>query len=220
MIWREFAAGWRGAEGGHRLAPRACMNRSLFFTTCAAGLATLSLLAAAACSSSSTPAPDTTALNGTDGGGVGGTGTVTGAYGTDAIKPIVAAYWIGMPGDQGESGGGPFVYLFSTNVSCNDVSKASGWAPSLPAGTQALEMIIGVTTTGTAAMAGPHAGAGVSEVNYFSATSAESRATSGNVTLTKYTKDVAVDGTIDVMFPVGSVKGTFHATWCPGGHER
>jgi hypothetical protein len=172
-----------------------------------------------ACSSTAAPVGDSTALNG-DAGGVAGSGSVTGLYGTEAIKPIVSAYWIGQPGDQSESGGGPFVYLFSTSVSCDDLSKGDGWAPSLPAGTQALEMIIGVTATGTAAAAGPHAGAGVSEVNFFSPTSAESRATAGNVALTAYVKDVSVDGTIDVTFPAGNAKGTFHATWCPGGHER
>ena len=177
-------------------------------------------MVAVACSSTATPAPDTTALNGDAGAVVAGSGSLTGTYGTDAIKPIVAAYWVGQPGDQSESGGGPFVYLFSTSVTCNDISKASGWAPSLPAGTQALELIIGVTATGTAAAAGPHAGGGVSEVNFFGPTSAESRATSGNVTLTSYVKDVSVDGTADVTFPGGTAKGTFHAMWCPGGHER
>jgi hypothetical protein len=33
-------------------------------------------------------------------------------------------------------------------------------------------------------------------------------------------KDASVDGTIDVEFPTGSAKGSFHTTWCPGGHEH
>lgn len=180
----------------------------------------IAALCLAACSSTTTaPAPDATKLNG-DSGGLGGNANVTGNYGADAIKPVVAAYWVGMPGDPSESAGGPFLYLFSTPVSCNDISKASGWAPSLPAGTQAMEMIVGTTATGVAAPSAPHAGAKVSEVNYFSPTSPEARAVSGSVTLTSYVKDVAVDGTIDVMFPSGNAKGTFHATWCAGGHER
>ncbi|MDB5216876.1 MAG: hypothetical protein JWO86_4803 [Myxococcaceae bacterium] len=174
----------------------------------------------AACSSSTAAAGDSTAANGDAGTVVSGSGALTGTYGTEAVKPIVAAYWVGQPGDQSESGGGPFVYLFSTAVTCNDISKGSGWAPSLPAGTQALEMIIGVTATGTAANATAHAGAGISEVNFFTPTSAEARATAGNVTLTSYVKDVSVDGTVDATFPSGAAKGTFHATWCPGGHER
>jgi hypothetical protein len=88
-----------------------------------------------------------------------------------------------------------------TVLQSSDLSKGDGWAR-------------------TAAAAGPHAGAGVSEVNFFGPTSAESRATAGNVALTSYVKDVSVDGTIDVTFAAGNAKGTFHATWCPGGHER
>jgi hypothetical protein len=173
----------------------------------------------AACSSTTTAAPDATKLNG-DGGGLAGNASITGSYGTDALKPIVAAYWVGQPGDPAESGGGPFIYLFSTPVTCNDLSKAAGWAPSLPAGTQATELIVGTTAPGVAVMASPHAGPNVSEVNYFSPTSPEARATSGSVSLTSYVKDVAVDGTLDVVFPSGNAKGTFHATWCAGGHER
>jgi hypothetical protein len=172
---------------------------------------------AAACSSST--AASTPVSNG-DAGGVAGSGSLTGTYGTDAIKPIVAAYWIGKPGDPAESGGGPFIYLFSEPVTCDAISKGSGWAPSLPAAAQVLELIVGVTATGTAAAASPHAGPNVAEVNYFGQTSTEARATSGAVTLTAYVKDVSVDGTVDVTFPAGNAKGTFHATWCPGGNER
>ncbi|GAC1523133.1 MAG: hypothetical protein NVS3B10_23200 [Polyangiales bacterium] len=61
-------------------------------------------------------------------------------------------------------------------------------------------------------------------MSFFGPTSAESRAASGNVTLSSYVKVVSVDGAVDVTFPAGSAKGTFHATfhaiWCPGGHER
>lgn len=197
------------------------MSRSIFSAPRLVFVTAALIGAVVACgSSSNTPAGDSTAINGDAGAVVGGSAMLTGMYGADAIKPIVAAYWVGQPDDQSESGGGPFLYLFSTNVTCNDISKSSGWAPSLPAGTQALEMIVGVTATNVAAPAGPHAGANVSEVNFFGPTSAESRAASGTVTLTSYVKDGSVDGTLDVAFPAGSAKGTFHATWCPGGHER
>ena len=84
-----------------------------------------------------------------------------------------------------------------------------------------MEAIIGTTTAGAAVSASPHAGANVAEVNYFFGQStAESRATTGTVTLTSYTSGVAVDGVVDVVFPSGNAKGSFHATWCPGGHER
>ncbi len=178
------------------------------------------VLGAIGCSSTAAATPDTTALNG-DSGGFGGNGSLTGAFGTDPTKPVVAAYWIGMPGSPDESGGGPFVYLFSSPVTCDELSKASGWVAGVPAGTQVLEMIIGVTAAKASAPASAHAGANVAEVNYFfGQTTAEARAVSGGVTLTSYTKGVAVDGTVDVTFPMGTAKGTFHATWCPGGHER
>jgi hypothetical protein len=141
---------------------------------------------------------------------------ITGTYGTEPIKPIVAAFWIGMPGNPNESGGGPFIYLFSGPVSCADLSKGSGWLTTIPAGTQVLELIVGTTNVGAAG----HAAANVVEANYaFGGSATEARATAGNVTLTAYAKDVAVDGTVDLTFPSGQAKGTVHAVWCAAGHE-
>jgi hypothetical protein len=163
---------------------------------------------------------------GADSGGDAGadTGAATndlqGTYGTDPIKPIAAAYWIGMPGNPNESGGGPFIYLFSGPVTCADLSQGSGWLTTIPTGTQVLELIVGTTSIGTPVPAAAHAAPNAAEVNYASGGStAEARATSGNVTLTAYAKDVAVDGTVDVTFPSGQAKGTFHASWCATGHE-
>jgi hypothetical protein len=74
--------------------------------------------------------------------------------------------------------------------------------------------------TATAVSAAPHAAPKALEANYATSPSAnESRATSGTVTLTAYAKDAAFDGTVDLTFPMGNAKGTFHAIWCPGGHE-
>jgi hypothetical protein len=153
-------------------------------------------------------------------GGVGGSGSLAGMYGNAAIAPIVAAYWIGMPDNANETGGGPFVYLFSGPVACADISAASGWVTSIPAGTQVTELLIGTTTIGTAVPAAAHAAPGALEANYAAGGSTtETRATSGSATLTAYAKDSAVDGTLDVTFPMGSAKGTFHAVWCATGHE-
>ena len=153
-------------------------------------------------------------------GGVGGGGSLTGTYGSTPIAPIVAAYWIGTPDNASETGGGPFVYLFSGPVACSDISAASGWVTTIPTGTQVTELLIGTTTVGTAVPAAAHAAPGALEANYATGGStAETRATSGSVTLTAYTKDSAVDGTVDVTFPTGSAQGTFHAVWCPTGHE-
>ena len=187
------------------------------------GVALLSIVlvgaVASGCSSSATP-DDNTGLNGAL-GGVGGTAAVTGAYGTEPVKPVLSAYWIGIPDDSGEAGGGPFLYLFSAPVSCDQLSKADKWGDTIPAGTQVLEMIVGTTNTGVAAPAAPNAGANVSEVNYVHGGSPDdTRAKSGSVTLTTYMKGASIDGMVDVTFDTGTVKGTFHAVWCPGGHEH
>lgn len=178
-------------------------------------------LAASCSSSSSTPTPDdTTSLNG-NAGGIGGTAALTGEYGTEPITPVMSAIWIGIPGDATESAGGPFIYLFGGSVTCNQLSKADKWGDTVPAGTQVLEIIAGSTTAAVALPASPNAGANVSEVNFIHGGNADdTRATSGAVTLTSYVKGASVDGTIDVKFPTGSAKGSFHAMWCPGGHEH
>lgn len=190
--------------------------------TCTVRLASALLalgFGATACGSSGPPA-DTTSLNGPEGAVVGGTGSVTGMYGTEAIAPVMAAYWIGQPDDPTEAHGGPFVYLLSQAVTCNAISVA-GWLSNLDASTQALEMIVGTTTVGAAAESSANAGANISENNYlFGRVAPEIRATSGSVTLTAYTKDVAVDGTVSIQFPAGSAAGTFHAVYCPGGQEE
>ncbi len=148
----------------------------------------------------------------------GVTTNLTGMYGPDPIKPVINGYWIGAPANPNESGGGPFLYFFSGPVKCTDLSP-SGWLPKLPP-VQVLEMIVGTKTTGSAVPASAKAGPNVVEVNYATGgSSVESRATSGSVTLTSYTPGVAVEGTMDVTFPSGSAKGTFHADWCPTGNE-
>ena len=45
------------------------------------------------------------------------------------------------------------------------------------------------------------------------------RAVDGSVTLTDYTEDVSVAGTVDATFASGSVSGTFEAIWCASGRE-
>jgi hypothetical protein len=125
-----------------------------------------------------------------------------------------------MPGDPNESAGGPFLYFFSTPVTCNDLSAGSGWLATIPAGTQVLEMIIGTTQTGMSVPTARHASANVAEVNYATGGSkGEARAISGHATLTSYVMGDAIDGALDVTLPTGSATGTFHATWCPTGHE-
>lgn len=193
-----------------------------------------------ACSSGSSPSPagssdagsegapladagsnDSGAADAGDEGGAGtGSGGITGTYGTQPIAPIATAYWVGKPGNPSESGGGPFIYLFSNPVTCTQLSQGSGWVTSIASGTQVLELIVGTTATGTPVQAAAHAAAGAVEANYAVAPSAtESRATSGTVTLTAYVAASSVDGTLNVTFPSGSAQGSFHAVYCAGGNE-
>ncbi len=175
-------------------------------------------LGGAACSSG--PPADTRDLNGPEGDLVGGTGSLTGTYGSEAIAPIMAAYWVGQPDDPAEAAGGPFINVFSTPVTCNDIS-VHGWLSTIPPESQVLELIVGTTEVGAEAATSSGAQAGRAEVNYlFGHTAGEERANAGSVTLTAYATDVAVDATINVTFPSGSAEGTFHAVYCPGGQEE
>jgi hypothetical protein len=141
-------------------------------------------------------------------------------YGSASIQPIMSGLWIGQPGNPAETGGGPFVYLFSGPVTCANISAASGWLPTLPTGTQVLEMLIGTTTPNVAVTAASAAAAGAVETNWaLAGTTGEHRATSGTVTLTTYTAGDSLSGSINVTFPAGTATGTFNAKWCPTGKE-
>ena len=180
----------------------------------------VSLGAACGSSDDSGIAKDTTSLNGADGTRVRGTGTITGSYGSEAIAPIMSAYWAGLPLAPEEAAGGPFINLLSTPMTCNDVS-VTGWLSTIPPETQILELIVGTTTPGSSVPTSDAAAANVAEVNYlFARPSAEVRATGGTVMLTEYAADMSVDGTFNVMFPSGSAQGSFHAVYCPGGQEE
>ncbi len=145
---------------------------------------------------------------------------ISGTYGTAAILPIQSGLWIGTPDNANETGGGPFVYLFSGPITCDQLSQGNGWLNTLPNGTQVMELLIGTTSTSMGSPAAPHAGPGVAEINYaIAGGSGESRATAGNVALTSYTPDVWVEGTMTATFPSGSASGTFHADWCATGRE-
>jgi hypothetical protein len=197
------------------LYPVYMSNFTLIFS-----VTTLLGLGAGACGTSSSVPADTRSMNGAAGDLVAGTGTFTGSYGSEAIAPIKAAYWIGLPDDPTESAGGPFVNVFSTAVTCNDIS-VTGWLSKIPAESQVLELIVGTKTSGSASPVAGAAAANVAEVNYlFGRPSSEVRAGSGNVTLTAYTASMSVDGTVSVTFPSGGAEGTFHAVYCPGGQEE
>ncbi len=156
---------------------------------------------------------------GDTGNAVAGTSDLSGTYGTAAIVPIQAAYWIGTPGNPGESNGGPFLYLFGGPITCNDLSQGAGWLTSITPGTQVFEMIVGSTTTNTAVPVGDPGSNGVEINNNVAGQDAENTANAGSVTLTTYTADTEVDGTVDATFDSGSASGSFQAIYCATGNE-
>ncbi len=167
--------------------------------------------------------PDAGAVTAADSGGGAGGNALTGMYSDRVIMPVMSGLWIGKPAMPSEAAGGPFIYLFSGPVTCADISKMTKWLPTIPMGTQILEMIIGSTTVGmNLPTVGAAVGAskGTAEVNYaFGSEIGEHGCKSGTLTLTAYKPGMYVEGTLDVLFPVGSIKGKFHADYCPGGLE-
>ena len=158
----------------------------------------------------------------TGGAGSSGAGSITGTYNTTAILPIMSGIWIGKPQMASETGGGPFIYLFSGPITCAQISAKSGWLPTIPAGTQVLELLVGTTMTGTPVTVDANgAGAGRLEANYATGMQlGEHGAKAGStVTLTSYKAGMSVEGTVDLQFPVGSAKGSFHADYCAAGQE-
>ena len=153
-------------------------------------------------------------------GGPPGANTITGMYGSVAIKPVMSGLWIGKPEDPGESGGGPFVVLFSAPVTCTDIAQ-KGWIAKIPAGTQVMELIIGTTQVGKQIKQAGGAAANVVEVNYTfgASTLVEHKSTSGSLTLTSYKPGMAVEGMLDINFGVGMATGAFHADYCADGLE-
>jgi hypothetical protein len=153
-------------------------------------------------------------------GPAAGANAITGMYGSVAIKPVMSGLWIGKPDDPGESGGGPFVVLFSAPVTCADIAK-DGWIAKIPAGTQVMELIIGTTQVGKQIKQAGGAAANVFEANYtFGANSlVEHKSTSGSLTLTSYKAGMSVEGMLDINFGVGMATGTFHADYCADGRE-
>jgi len=182
------------------------------------------LVAAVACSSNGGSGASSGSDGGSDSSGdssSGGGTSITGTYGTATVQPIVTSYWIGIPDDPSESGGGPYLYFFSEAVTCEQIST-KGWAATLPTGTQTLEVIVGTKTVGMTVMDSVNAAPNGLEVNYLTAPStSETRAHSGSVTLTSYVSDTSVTGTItDVTWPAGgTINGTFSAVYCPTGVE-
>jgi hypothetical protein len=148
--------------------------------------------------------------------GSGGT-AFTGKLGTlGAVLPTVSSFYITVSFPRAET----LLYASSAPLTC-DVLKTAGWAKSLPAGAQ----VINIVVQGAAGvMSYPVGGFGQGEVNYAPGgavgTSSEVAASSGTITFTKATANGPVEGTAMATYASGdSVSGSFHAEYCAGGAE-
>jgi hypothetical protein len=169
-----------------------------------------------------------TARSGT-GGSVGPTGqagmtaasggSISGAVNGKNFASVVTALYAGKPDDPAST----VVFVFDTAVQCGQVS-AVGWDQRIQNGAQVLEMkmlgttpmVYKVTTSATPA-------AGEASVNHAIATVGgtppETSGSSGTVTLSVLTPMMRASGSYALMFPNGSLEGSFDATYCAGGVE-
>jgi hypothetical protein len=147
-----------------------------------------------------------------------GSGTASGMVGKQRFESVADARWIGAPDDPAKT---RVIYVFDNTVSCSALSNA-GWDQVVQDGTQAVEIKIIGTGEGTYPVSSRPA-TGEADVNYTltstSSTPSEITASAGSVTITSFVVDTSADGSFDLTVPGGSVAGTFHATYCPSGHE-
>lgn len=127
--------------------------------------------------------------------------------GTTPVNPIVSAYWINT------SPGETIVYLIAGQVSCSQLGT-TGWLTSIPAGTQVIELVMpSTTTTGMVSIPSGEANYAFGGMSSFT----ETTATSGTINITNNNPMGAIDGTVSAMYAQGSIMGSFHADYCPGG---
>ena len=136
------------------------------------------------------------------------------------VGAVSAAYLIGQSDDPAHT---TVVYMFDAPVACADIG-AAGWDKKVADKTGALEMkLIGKMPAKYPIATGPNPAQGEAVVNFTetskTSTPQEETSTSGSVHLDTLVDAKLATGTFDLTFSQGSLKGSFSATWCPGGHE-
>jgi len=160
------------------------------------------------------------ACGGSDGGDVGGSGSVAGTLDGRSFDSVAAAYLIGSPDDPKRTS---VVYVFDAPIACSELSSP-GWDESVANATQSLEMkLIGKSPATYPIPADGTPATGESDVNYTvtstSGTPSEVSALSGSVTLDGVEDGTSASGSFALTFPGGDVSGSFDAVWCADGHE-
>ena len=147
-------------------------------------------------------------------------GAVTGTVGGMPFNTSATALWIGSPDDPQTT----VVYVFDKAVKCSDL-KTMGWDKRIPDGTQVLEMKMFGTAPATFKITTSMTPApGEAAVNYTLSSQAgtpkETLGSSGNIVLTTRTAMMSATGTFMIDFGGGdTLKGSYNAPYCPGGHE-
>lgn len=151
---------------------------------------------------------------------VGGDGTITGKLDGRPYDTVGAAYVIGHPDDPAQTA---VIYVFDAPVGCDELSSP-GWDERVADNVQSLELkLIGHAPGDYPVALDGRPSSGESSDNYTltstSGVPSEVSASGGNVHLDNYVVGTGAAGSFDLQFSGGSVKGTFEATWCAGGHE-
>jgi hypothetical protein len=148
-----------------------------------------------------------------------GSGTADGAIQGDAYTKVASARFIGLPDSRATT----VVYVFSQPVACQELC-GTGWDERIADQTQSLELKMFGTSPGTfAAVRSVTPAPGEASVNYTlsstTGTPTEVGASGGQVVLDAVNVGESARGSFDLQFGSDSLKGTFDAAYCPGGHE-
>lgn len=149
-----------------------------------------------------------------------GSGTGNGTVATHRFGAVRSAYFIGRSDDPANT---IVIYVFDATVACSALSSP-GWDSRILDGTGALEMkLLGTDVAEYPVSSSPTGASGEASVNFTlsstTATPQEESSTSGSVKLASVTAGKSASGTFDLVFPSGSLRGTFDAAWCANGHE-
>ncbi len=200
-----------------------CVGRPHLHRVAALGLGLVGALVGCG-SSSSTPTGSQDASTPSAGAGSAGdagapgASTIRGSVNGNKFETASAAYAIHGADDPTNL----VIYIFSNAVKCADIA-AAGWDKGLPQGTQFLEIKMKSATTGPfTVVTTPTLAAGEASVNdtfLGSGGPNEQIASGGSVNLDTYAADARASGRFDIAFKTESLKGTFDASFCPGGTE-
>ena len=147
-------------------------------------------------------------------------GSVMGGVNGGTFNKASSSLWIGSPDDPATT----VVYVFDNPVKCSDI-KLMGWDKRIPDATQVLEMkMFGTTPLTYNVTASMTPAPGEASVNYTLSSQAgtpmETFGAGGTVVLTTRTAMMSATGSFMIDFGGGDMlKGTYNATYCPGGHE-